>query len=95
MGPLNNFDPIFFYLKLGKSATSGGFDGVVTPSGKADLPCQGSYEPLRVLPSIGITCAPATSTIDSIQGQKHCSNTLGLMRSIDESKCIRTRDTSW
>ena len=33
MGPLNNFDPIFFYLKLGKSATSGGFDGVVTPSG--------------------------------------------------------------
>ena len=32
MGTLNNFDPIFFYLTLGKSATGGAFDGVVTPS---------------------------------------------------------------
>ena len=37
MGPLNNFDPIFFYLNLGKSATRGGFDGVVTPSGKKQV----------------------------------------------------------
>jgi hypothetical protein len=34
MGTLNNFDPIFFYLTLGKSATGGAFDGVVTPSVK-------------------------------------------------------------
>jgi transposase len=33
MGPLNNFDPIFFYLKLRKSAIGKAFDGVVTPSG--------------------------------------------------------------
>jgi hypothetical protein len=34
MGTLNNFDSIFFYLTLGKSATGGAFDGVVTPSGR-------------------------------------------------------------
>ena len=33
MGPLNIFDPIFFELKLGKSATGRSSDGVVTPSG--------------------------------------------------------------
>ena len=37
MGTLNNFDPIFFYLTLGKSATGGAFDGVVTPSGVLSL----------------------------------------------------------
>jgi hypothetical protein len=37
MGTLNNFDPIFFYLTLGKSATGGAFDGVVTPSGQKQL----------------------------------------------------------
>jgi hypothetical protein len=34
MGPLNNFDPIFFYLKLRKSAIGKAFDGVVTPSAR-------------------------------------------------------------
>jgi len=33
MGLLNGVYPIFFYLKLRKSATGRAFDGVVTPSG--------------------------------------------------------------
>jgi hypothetical protein len=33
MGLLNDVYPIFFYLKLRKSATGRAFDGVVTPSG--------------------------------------------------------------
>ncbi len=32
MGLLNDVYPIFFYLKLRKSATGRAFDGVVTPS---------------------------------------------------------------
>ena len=55
MGPLNNFDPIFFYLKLGKSATSGGFDGVVTPSARIGKQLKGKelLQPELVRQSFG------------------------------------------
>jgi hypothetical protein len=37
MGLLNKVYPIFFYLKLRKSATGRAFDGVVTPSDPSGL----------------------------------------------------------
>jgi len=40
MGLLNKVYPIFFYLKLRKSATGRAFDGVVTPSGGKGYTCE-------------------------------------------------------
>jgi len=42
--------------------------------------CSRSWDCLRVLPSIAITCAPKTWVIESIQLRKHCWNCFGSRR---------------